>query len=59
MLKTVLGSALNVSDVIASNLFTSTQGGQIEVKLELLQEQMALKPMLREEVHARALRASQ
>jgi hypothetical protein len=33
--------------------------GPIELELELIQSQMAQKPMLRAEVYARALRASQ
>ena len=31
----------------------------LELELELIQTQMTQKPMLRDEVHARALRASQ
>jgi hypothetical protein len=34
-------------------------GAQIELELELIQTQMTQKPMLRAEVYARALRASQ
>jgi hypothetical protein len=33
--------------------------GKLKKKFELIQTQMAQKPMLREEVYARALRASQ
>ena len=33
--------------------------GLVELELELIQTQMAQKPMLRAEVYARALRASQ
>jgi len=34
-------------------------GGELELELELIQTQMAQKPMLRAEVYAHAMRASQ
>ena len=43
--------------MLAGRLWPS--GPSLELELELIQTQMAQKPMLRAEVHARALRASQ
>jgi len=43
----------------ARSLDEGLLAGKIELKLELIQTQMAQKPMLRAEVYANAMRASQ
>ena len=47
----------DVSIVCPPNIFSEL--AKLELELELIQTQMTQKPMLRAEVYARALRASQ
>ena len=43
----------------ATRIFVNSLPTELELELELIQTQMTQKPMLRAEVYARALRASQ
>ena len=55
VLPKVSGIWVQLSTIRSHRMLTST----IELELELIQTQMTQKPMLRAEVYARALRASQ
>jgi len=48
-----------LSSRLTSKIASKTNSPQAELELELIQTQMTQKPVLRAEVYARALRASQ